>query len=311
MKRETINYTLVGSFVLLMLAVLLYGLYRVTGHQRKQDTYYTSFANVAGISEGSTVSYEGYPVGNVTSIAPVARDGKTRYRLTLNVKSGWQVPEDSTASVSASGLLSTPVIEIRQGESAKLLAPESEIRSADSAGLYQAMSGLIGELSSLTEGGIKPFVEQLNHRVGRIGDTLEQDLPALTAELKSALARLNRAASALESLASGENRERVASMLGNADQTAANLARLTADLEGTRAALDELLADSRGVVAGSRQDIRASLAELRQTVQRVNGMLYQLEGASRNMNEFSRQIRSNPAALIQGRPAADEAEAKP
>jgi phospholipid/cholesterol/gamma-HCH transport system substrate-binding protein len=100
-------------------------------------------------------------------------------------------------------------------------------------------------------------------------------------------------------------------MLTNADQTAANLAKLTADLEGTRVALDALLADSRGVVTGSRQDIRASLAELRQTVQRVNGMLYQLEGASRNMNEFSRQIRSNPGALIQGRPASDQAEARP
>jgi phospholipid/cholesterol/gamma-HCH transport system substrate-binding protein len=311
MKRDNINYTLVGGFVLLMLAVLLYGLYRVTGHQRQQDTYYTSLANVAGVSEGSTVSFEGYPVGNVTAIAPVAKEGRTRYRLTLNVKSGWQVPEDSTASVSASGLLSTPVIEIRQGTSTRVLAPGSEIAGADTAGLFQAMSGLIGELSSLTAGGIKPFVEQLNSRVARIGDTLEQDLPALTAELKSALARLNRAAAALESLASGENRERVASMLTNADQTAANLAKLTADLEGTRVALDALLADSRGVVTGSRQDIRASLAELRQTVQRVNGMLYQLEGASRNMNEFSRQIRSNPGALIQGRPASDQAEARP
>jgi phospholipid/cholesterol/gamma-HCH transport system substrate-binding protein len=311
MKRDNINYALVGGFVLLMLGVLLYGLYRVTGHQRQQDTYYTILANVAGVSEGSTVSYEGYPVGNVTSIAPVARDGKTRYRLTLNVKSGWQVPEDSTAAVSASGLLSTPVIEISQGASGKVLAPGSEIPGADTAGLYQAMSGLIGELSSLTEGGIKPFVQQLNHRVGRVGDALEQELPAMMAELKSALARLNRAAAALESLASGENRERVASMLNNADRTAANLARLTADLEQTRVALDALLADTRGVVAGSRQDIRASLAELRQTVQRVNGMLHHLEGASRNMNEFSRQLRSNPAALIQGRPPADQAEARP
>ncbi|HEX6828363.1 MAG TPA: MlaD family protein, partial [Burkholderiales bacterium] len=67
MKRESVNYALVGSFVLLMFVALLYGLYRVTGHQRQQDTYYISLANVAGISDGSTVSYEGYPVGNVTS----------------------------------------------------------------------------------------------------------------------------------------------------------------------------------------------------------------------------------------------------
>lgn len=311
MKRENINYVLVGSFVLLMLAALLYGLYRVTGHQRQQDTYYTSLVNVAGISEGSTVSYEGYPVGNVTSIAPVTRDGKTRYRLTLNVKSGWLVPEDSTAAVSAAGLLSTPVIEIRQGQGGKVLAPGSEIRSADTAGLYQAMSGLLAEMSALTETGLKPFLDQLNRRTDRLGETLEQSLPGIMDDLKSVLERLNRTAAALESLASGENREHLASMLRNADQATANLAKVSADLEQTRTALDALLADSQSVVSGSKQDIRASLSELRQTVQRVNGMLYQLESASRNMNEFSRQLRSNPAALIQGRPPTDQAEARP
>ena len=37
MKRDNVNYLLVGGFVLLMAAVLLYGLYRITGHSKKGD----------------------------------------------------------------------------------------------------------------------------------------------------------------------------------------------------------------------------------------------------------------------------------
>jgi phospholipid/cholesterol/gamma-HCH transport system substrate-binding protein len=310
-KRESVNYVMVGGFVLLMFFVLLYALYRVTGHKRQQDIYYTNFVNVGGIAEGSVVTFEGYAVGNVVSIAPVTMEGKTHYRLKLNLKSGWHVPDDSTAVVSAAGLLAAPVIEIRQGQSAKALAPGAEIRSADAAGLFQAMSGLITELSAVTESGIKPLVDQLNLRVGRVGDTLEQNLPGMMEDAKSTLARLNRAAATLESLAGGENRDRVASMLKNADQTASNLAKVTADLERTRVEIDKLLADSHGIVAGSREDIRASLSSLRQAMQRVNGVLYQLEATSRNMNEFSRQLRSNPSTLIQGRPPAEQVEAKP
>lgn len=311
MKRDTINYVTVGGFVLLMLVALLYGLYRVTGHQRQQDTYYTRLANVTGIAEGSTVTFEGYPVGNVTAIEPVAVNGRTRYRLALNLKSGWRVPEDSSATITAPGLLAAPVIEIRQGASPTLIAPGGEIPGADAAGLFQAMTGLMTEISALTESGIKPLVAQLNARVDRLGDTLAKSLPETLEEAKGALVRLNRAAGALESLASGENREHLASMLRNSDQTAANLARLSADLERTRGALDALLAESHGAVAGGRQDVRASLAELRQSVDRVNGMLHQLESASRHMNEFSRNLRANPGALIQGRPPVDPVEAKP
>ncbi|MBK7357120.1 hypothetical protein [Propionivibrio sp.] len=38
MKRDNVNYLLVGNFVLLMAGVLLYALYRITGHSAKRAT---------------------------------------------------------------------------------------------------------------------------------------------------------------------------------------------------------------------------------------------------------------------------------
>ena len=85
-KRDNINYLAVGSFVLAMGCVLLYGLYRVTGQSGKGDEYLTHFGNVAGIKVGSVVTFEGYEVGNVAAIEPVAHEGRTRYRVALNLR---------------------------------------------------------------------------------------------------------------------------------------------------------------------------------------------------------------------------------
>ena len=55
----------------------------------------------------------------------------------------------------------------------------------------------------------------------------------------------------------------------------------------------------------------ASVVDLRYTLstvaQRIDAMTYNMEGASRNMYEFSRQIRLNPGLLLGGTPPTDEA----
>ena len=45
---------------LVMAAVLLYALYRITGHRTKGDIYFTHFPNVTGIKQGTVVAYEGF-----------------------------------------------------------------------------------------------------------------------------------------------------------------------------------------------------------------------------------------------------------
>jgi phospholipid/cholesterol/gamma-HCH transport system substrate-binding protein len=62
--------------------------------------------------------------------------------------------------------------------------------------------------------------------------------------------------------------------------------------------VEGLVKDSRAIVSGSGKDLKESL-------RRVDATLYQLESAGRNLNEFSRTIRENPAVLINSRPPAD------
>ncbi len=92
--------------------------------------------------------------------------------------------------------------------------------------------------------------------------------------------------------------------LGNVAVAADNIASLTSDLHFTREKLDRLLVGLNAISEENRPHLRASAVDLRHTLrslsQRVDAITYNLEGASRNLSEFSRTIRNNPAVLLMG-----------
>lgn len=293
MKRDNVNYLLVGGFVLLMAAVLLYALYRITGHSQKGDIYFTHFPNVAGIKEGTVVTYEGFEVGNVAEIAPVIRDQRTAYRITLNLRAPLKIPVDSRALIATPGMLSAPLVEIKEGGGREILAVGGDIPGSSNPNLMDTLAALAADLSAITETSIKPLLAQINQNVS----------PALV-DLRSTMERINRTAGRVDALFSDQNVKHWGRLLQNADGASANALKLSTDLSGVRAEVEALVKDSRGLVASSGKD-------LKDVVRRVDATLYQLEAAGRNLNEFSRTIRENPAALLQSRPPTDVAGAAP
>src|SRR5690606_12377129 len=115
MKRDNINYLLVGSFVLLAFLVLLVLLYRITGRGTDTEAYFVSYENVTGVSVGTAVTYGGYQVGRVEQITPNRDNARTEYRLRLAIREGWEIPSDSVARIVSPGLLSENIIDIAEG----------------------------------------------------------------------------------------------------------------------------------------------------------------------------------------------------
>jgi phospholipid/cholesterol/gamma-HCH transport system substrate-binding protein len=291
MKRDNVNYLLVGGFVLLMAGVMFYALYRITGHSAKGDIYFTHFSNVSGIKEGTVVTYEGFEVGNVSQVEPVARENRTAYRITLNLRQPVRIPVDSRALIATPGLLSAPLVEIKEGSGSEILAAGGDIPGSRSANLMESVAALATELGQITETSIRPMLAQINQNVG----------PAM-ADMRSTIERINRTAGRIDTLFSDKNVQHWSQLLQNADGASANALKLLSDLSMVRAEVEALVKDTRGIVSNSGTSIKDSL-------RRIDATLYQLESAGRNINEFSRTIRENPAALIQSRPPTDAAGA--
>jgi phospholipid/cholesterol/gamma-HCH transport system substrate-binding protein len=292
------NYLVVGAFVLAMLAGLIAWLSVLAGRTGATDPYEIHFRNVLGLSESTEVLFDGYPVGLIESIEPV-RDGEAGFRLRVALKRGWPIPEDSLAAVTASGLLAAVVIDIRSGESPRLLAPGDTIPSAQAASLFAVVSSVADEVKVLAD------------RIRPVLDSLADGAPEIVGNLSEFSGDLNGLATRLDSVLSAENTGRISIILANLESTTTSFARAAADLNATRMRVDDLLVTVEGLLAENREEIGHAVSDLHDTLESVarhiDAINNDLEATARNLAEFSRQLREQPNLLIRGRESAGSA----
>ncbi len=95
------------------------------------------------------------------------------------------------------------------------------------------------------------------------------------------------------------------------DQAAVNLNDLITRIESTRQQMGETLVSIEHLASNNDEAIGAAVAnanqsmlEMREALRTVNEhlgtIMYNVEGSTRNLKEFSQAVRDNPARLIRG-----------
>ncbi len=302
MKRDAINYTLVGGVVLIALALLLVGVFLITGRSGRTETYFVQYSNVTGLDSGAPVFYEGYRIGQVEEIDPQRRDNKTSYRVEVAIRRDWRIPDDSLAQLAASGILADVAIAIREGKSAVMLKPGGTLKGREAADVFNALNELAGEVTSLTRQQVTPLVRTLTKRIESITGTIDDNAPEIVRQARDLLIRLNRVAEGVDQIVGPDNRRAV-------DATLQNLAQVTGELKGTQEKLDRVMTELEGAATENRPALREAVQDMAQITsalsRRIDAIANNLEHASRNVNEFSREIRKSPNRLLRTPPADD------
>jgi phospholipid/cholesterol/gamma-HCH transport system substrate-binding protein len=303
MKQEQINYFAVGSFVLAMLLLLVFSIYKIMGRDKDADVYYLTLKNVSGIREGTAVTYAGFQIGKVIDIAPLRENNQTHYQLKLGVKSGWPIPADSSAQITSPGLLAEKQIDINEGHSTQLAAAGQTIAGVESADMFKLMSDVSTQFQTLSEQGLKPLFATINNEI-------TSNIPALVTQTTQLLQQLNSSANQFSRLLSSTQPERLGKVVDNAEQITQNLGSMSVRLNDASAKIDKLLTDTHGVMHDNNDSIHAAVSDLRRSMQvvsdNINSIVYNLDATTRNMNEFSRQLRDNPAVLLNNKPPVDD-----
>ncbi len=319
MRSPSIHYALVGSFVIAAVAALLVSLATLTGRTTATERYSAVYDNVTGVAYGTRVFYEGYSVGQVERIEPLLRDGRQHFRVVLSVTEGWRIPTDSVAVIAMSGILTPPIIEIIGGDDIAVLAPGDELIARGSGNVFAAFADIAGQVGELSEEGLKPLLENLNRYLVTLGSTFEEEAPILIADLQRLIASLAdktpavlaRAEAIMARVDEGaarlmreENFAEIEATLSNVEAATRDLSTLTRDLDQTQALVNRLLSTVDRTVGENREGINRSLADLNHVLgtmaRSVDSIAFNLEGTTRNMLEFSRQLRENPGLLIGG-----------
>ncbi len=310
MKRETINYFSVGLFVLAALGVLFFALYYMISGAGDRDVYYTHYHNVAGLSPGTLVTYEGYSLGHVAAIEPRRTETGIEYKVEMRIRTGWQIPADSIARIFSGGLLADTVVNISEGSAAEYLQPGDSLKGEQGTDLFATMGDLAGEFGDLSEHAIRPLLETLNQSVQQVGGELQNRLPVILNEVQALVAKLNASADHLGSVLNAETGGQARRVLGNVDSAAADLKALTSGLVEVKHDAQQLIARLDGLVAGSQPGLESAVSDLQHILHQVSrysdGILQNLDNTGRNMSEFSRQIRENPGRLIGGSAPRDQ-----
>ncbi len=309
MKRDNVNYVLVGAVVVIAFVLLIVALAMITGRGGASTAYFTHYRNVAGLRYGAPVFYQGYRIGQVGTIAP-ERDANingvrgTRYKVELDVRRDWPIPKDSLARMTSTGLLADVAIGISEGSSKDMAAPGSELAGAESADIFSAMNELAGQLTELTRGQIAPLIQTLSKRVDSISSNIDKNTPQLLEQTNALLARLNHASDSLNDVLKPDNRAAIAAILANARDVSKELRGTQEKLDDAMDQLDSIAKENRPGVRDSVDNLRSILAALSG---RIDSITQHLDVASRNFDEFSREIRKSPNRLLLS-PKADKVE---
>ncbi len=304
MKRESINYFSVGLFVLAGLAVLLYAMFRLLNGVGEHDQYYTFYRNVAGLTAGTLVTYEGYAFGHVAAIEPSRTEKGIRYKVELKVSRDWKIPVDSVARIYSEGLLADTVVNVTEGASSEFLAPGGELKGEQGVDLFASIGAAASDFSDLSENAIRPMIETLNNTVQQVAGELDSGLPEIMRSMQDLVAKLDQSATHLSGMLNAETEVQFRRTLDDVEGTATDLRALSAGLVDVQQEAQALILKLDSLVTESQPDVQQAVVDLRRLLEQVSrysdGILQNLDSTSRNMSEFSRQIRENPGRLIGG-----------
>lgn len=297
MKQDNINYLLVGSFVVVIGILFITLLYSITGRIADADQYFTVLDDVAGVNEGSSVIYNGFKIGQITEIKPVYKNSQTRFELTLMVKSGWNIKKESKAMISSKGLLSDAQISIKEGSGSGVLKPGEYITGTAGTNIMMVVKSLGQQINTLSTDLIIPLVKQIKDDMSMFSTNMNTDIPRLTRNLNVLVLKLQKNADSIDSLFEEENTKNLSTVIYDAKQMMKNL-------KSTSISVSE-------IVEGNKNEVNDSVVNLNSTIASLNEKLEvimsQLERSSRNINNFSNQIKNNPAVILRNQPQADTA----
>ena len=128
--------------------------------------------------------------------------------------------------------------------------------------------------------------------------------PVLMAGLETFSTSLNATAWRMNRLLSEERVAQVDGFITDLEATASNFADLSAELRDSRGDLSGIISSVNDLVQENEAGVAEAVQDLRYVLdsraRHVDSVAYNLDGTSRNMYEFSRQVRQNPGVLLRG-----------
>lgn len=306
------NYVIIGAFTLLVgVAAVAFGLFTARfATDQAWDRYEILFEeSVMGLSDGSSVVYNGVNVGRVVDIQLDPGDVR-QVRVLVEIEASVPIHENTRATLRLTGLTGTAVIQLSGG------SPEAPLLQTPRRGLAQIPSQ-ISPLNRLVESS-EGIVVTANRVLGQLGELLDE---SNVDRVRQTLVEIERFSIALNDPESDLNRlmagaaaagERLPNLVDRLDATAAQVADTVAsidrgliqDLPDLRDRLDRSLANLESLsgrldlIVANNQDELSRIGGV--GMRQLGGGLDDIRQLIRQLSGLVRQIEQDPARFLLG-----------
>ena len=144
----------IAFVAMIVLAVLIFLLTGSRAIFERNEIVRTYMADAAGMTESTPVRLNGILVGAVENIRlSGSKDSKRAVEFELAIQGRYMkdIPEDSTAAITAANLLGNKFIDITKGKSATRVKPGGELRSLQTQDIPELMAQSANLISTLQD----------------------------------------------------------------------------------------------------------------------------------------------------------------
>lgn len=306
------NYALIGAVIIFFAAALM-GVVLWMGQvqfDREYEVYDVVFDGpVNGLSEGAAVRYLGLKVGEVEELS-IDSDNDARVVARIRIDSQTPVRSGSTAILDFVGLTGATFIQIQSGEGSRVkrrlgdpvptIPTEPTQLESFVTGGQEILSEADETLARLNRILSDENIDALSSTLANV-ETLSNELVAedgLVSDLRGSLTRLdeaisslNKAAAAIESLASDSNAE-VVKVSGRIDSLISTLQTSTTQLQTSLVSASERFDQVLGNLEQPAVSAFGEISIVGQELQMLIGRL----------DSLARELEQNPRGFVLGEP---------
>ena len=301
------NYVLIGAFTIgVAVFGLLFALWAAKfASDRSWQEYAVLFNEpVTGLTEGSSVQYNGIAVGTVQSLQ-LSPDDPREVIAMLRVDARAPVKADTQARLSITSLTGPPIIQLTGGspDAPPLVAgPDGEPPVIETAA--SALQNIADTANRLVERLDQVLSEENVARISATLDNIESMTGAIAGQredMREILVNARTASQQLTVTMASANRT-----LDTFDrELAQNLPRLMEKIDGT---LDRLDSAARGADTILNENRAAINSFANDGLSQLGPTLGELRSLIRDLRRISDRLDANPARYLLGRDAPKEFE---
>ena len=301
------NYVLIGAFTIAVVVFgLLFSLWAAKySSDRSWQEYKVIFNEpVTGLTEGSSVQYNGIAVGTVQRLTLSPQDPR-RVEALLKIGADVPVKVDTKAKLSQLGITGSPFIQLTGGSpNAPRLLPQDNddipvIQTEPSAlqNIADTANRLVQRLDKVLSEENVSHINQTLANLDKVSSAIggqKEDVRALVINLRQASEQLNTTLGTTNRAVDSLDRELVQQL----PQLLAKLDSTLAKLDSAAGGADRLINDNRAAINSFAND---GLSQLGPTLAELRALI-------RDLRRMSDQLDHNPARFILGRDAPKEYE---